>query len=99
LPNKETVKEVLARLDERIKNLSGRFDGFEKKQDSAYQLVIENQKSINDLSHVVKAHQDKFAVIDKEESEKKSAWRNWKLALFAQVIILIATLVMGRLGI
>ncbi|RLI87714.1 MAG: hypothetical protein DRP01_00895 [Archaeoglobales archaeon] len=70
-----TAKECLAVLEERINNLTKRFDKFEESQQVLVDRVIKNMRSINDLSHSVKMLMD-------EREAKMEIDRKWKF-LFA----------------
>lgn len=80
--HKVTPREILAVVVERINALTTRFDKFEEnqkecfkevsnRQEKALTITLENSKSINDLSHVVKLHSE----ILKEKRELSNKWK------------------------
>ena len=73
-----TAKETLAVIVERINNLIKRFDRFDDTQEQMFENMLKNQRGINDLSHVVKAHQD---FIDEAKEKVKTVIEDKKADL------------------
>ena len=82
-----TARECLAVLEERINNLILRFDKFEEAQEKLVEQVIENSKSINDLSHTVKNLVDK----QKKAEEISLKWKLMIASTFISFILYIAS--------
>jgi len=71
-----TARECLAVLEERINNLIDRFDKFEEAQQKLVEQVINNSRSINDLSHAVRD-------LMEERKRREEFSMRWRLILIS----------------
>lgn len=82
-----TARECLAVLGERIGNLVDRIDKFDVKQEQMFENMLKNQRSINDLSHTVKAHQEYIEAGKEEKKQKSLISLKWKLGLVGSLSV------------
>jgi len=92
MTNRLSAKAVLAVLEERIDHLTKRFDKYERMQEDLFSKLIENERSINDLSHVVREHGDFISLWRQTERAKFELSNKWKLAFGGAIFSAVASL-------
>jgi len=93
LEKKQTIRETVAVLVERVDNLIKCFNKFETKQEELMQKVIENVRNLNDLSHEVAQHSNFITLFKQNEKAKLELSRKWKLTIAGTLISALASLI------
>jgi len=81
--NEASLEKELAALNERVNFLIQTFNKFEEKHDRLFTRLLEYERNVNDLSHLVKGHEEFIEDYGRREEKKAELSGKWKLTLIS----------------